>query len=279
MLNYGQNPDTPVIPSLRSRIRAVNQFIGRWSEQLSAAKESIRIAQQRQKKYADQHRRSAPIFKPGDEVLLSIKQVQIKGGCKAKLAPRYIGPLKVLPNIGPSNLAYRIELPSPLQRMHNVFHVPALKPYNRNRTYHPPPLPEVIDGELEWEVDWIEATRFEGSRRQYLVHWTGYQKPGWEPVSNLTSCPQNLKEFWNSKQMACPHPIHPSYLPILLGDHEFVAFKLPRTRSFPRGGNGVTTITSFLIALYRLNDWFLILSGMKGVLPYLWRLMLSRACT
>jgi hypothetical protein len=111
------------------------------------------------------------------------------------VAPRYIGPFKVLANIGPNNLAYRIELPSPLQRMHNVFHISALKPYNRNKAYQPPPLPEVINGELEWEVDWIEATQFEGSKRQYLVHRTGYQKPGWEPVRNLTNCPDKLKEF------------------------------------------------------------------------------------
>lgn len=43
--------------------------------------------------------------------------------------------------------------------------------------------------------------------------------------------------------------------------------------------HAVTTITSCLIALYRVIDWYLILSGTKGVLPYLWRLMLSRACT
>jgi hypothetical protein len=37
MLNFGQNPDTPVIASLRSRNPTVNQFVGWWSEQLSKA--------------------------------------------------------------------------------------------------------------------------------------------------------------------------------------------------------------------------------------------------
>jgi hypothetical protein len=32
-------------------------------------------------------------------------------------------------------------------------------------------------------------------------------------------------------------------------------------------------------SIYRVNDWYLILSGMKGVSPYLRQLMLSRACT
>jgi hypothetical protein len=78
MLNYGQNPDTPVIAALRSAIPGVNDLVGRWSEQLSHAKECIQLAQQRQKKYADQHRRSAPLLRPGDEVLLSINQVRLK---------------------------------------------------------------------------------------------------------------------------------------------------------------------------------------------------------
>jgi hypothetical protein len=207
MLNYGQNPDTPIISTLRSRIPAVNDFIGRWSEQLTKAKECIRVAQQRQKQYADRHRQQAPVFRPGEEVLLSIKQIRLKSGYKAKLAPRYVGPFKVLTNVGPNNLAYRIELPSQLQRMHNVFHISALKPYHRDGAYHPPPLPEIIDGELEWEVDWIEDTQFEGPNRQYLVHWTGYPDPQWESVRNLTNCPQKLQEFWHSKRLACPHPI------------------------------------------------------------------------
>jgi hypothetical protein len=118
-----------------------------------------------------------------------------------------VGPFEVLTNIGPNNLSYRIALPPHLKRMHNVFHISALKPYHRNKAYQPPPLPELIEGELEWEVDWIEATRFEGSRRQYLVHWTGYSEPQWESVGNLTNCPEKLKEFWKFKQMACPHPI------------------------------------------------------------------------
>jgi hypothetical protein len=68
MLNYGQNPDTHIIAFLPSRIPTINQFAGRRSEvdseQLSKAKECIRVAQQRQKRYADRHRRAAHILKP-----------------------------------------------------------------------------------------------------------------------------------------------------------------------------------------------------------------------
>jgi hypothetical protein len=116
-----KNPDTPVIASLRSRNPTVNEFVGRWSEQLSKARDCIQVAQQQQKQDADRHHRAALIYKPRDEVLLSIKQLRVRGVFKAKLAPRYVGPYKVLSNIGPNNRAYRISLPSHLSRMHNVF--------------------------------------------------------------------------------------------------------------------------------------------------------------
>ena len=137
-----------------------------------------------------------------------MKHLKLQKGLKAKLAPRYVGPFKVLARIGPGNLSYRIELPSALARMHNVFHVSSLKEYHSDGNYQPPPLPSYIDGEIEYEVDWIESTRYEGSRRQYLVHWVGY--PGgetWEKECQLTHCPEKLKSFWEFKGLPCPHPI------------------------------------------------------------------------
>jgi hypothetical protein len=97
-----------------------------------------------------------------------MKHFKLYEGFKVKLAPRYVGPFKVLECIGPRNLAYRLELPQHL-RMHNVFHVSALKPYHSSGQYQPPPLPQYIDGEIEYEVDWIESTALEGKRRFYLL--------------------------------------------------------------------------------------------------------------
>jgi hypothetical protein len=67
MLNYGKIPDTPVISTLRSRIPAVNDFIGRWSEQLTKTKECMRVEQQRQKQYAVKNSTSSagPCFQAG----------------------------------------------------------------------------------------------------------------------------------------------------------------------------------------------------------------------
>ena len=44
---------------------------------------------------------------------------------KGKLAPRYIGPFKILEGRG--EVAYQLELPESLSGVHDVFHVSQLK--------------------------------------------------------------------------------------------------------------------------------------------------------
>jgi hypothetical protein len=45
-------------------------------------------------------------------------------GMKGKLAPRYIGPYKIIERIG--HVTYRLILPPHLAKIHNVFHVSLL---------------------------------------------------------------------------------------------------------------------------------------------------------
>ena len=123
-----------------------------------------------------------------DKVLLSVKHFRLPKGRSAKLSPRYVGPFRVSKVV--SDTAYALELPEHW-RIHNVFHISALQRWVEGGTYNPPPPPINIDGEFEYEVDWIELTRNKGQRRQYLVHWLGYgqEHSTWEPIRNLKGCP------------------------------------------------------------------------------------------
>ena len=50
-----------------------------------------------------------------------------KFGKGAKLPPIFVGPFRILEKIGP--IAYKLELPSHLGKMHNVFHILVLRHY------------------------------------------------------------------------------------------------------------------------------------------------------
>jgi hypothetical protein len=89
-------------------------------------RENLRIAQSRQKSYADNRRRLLE-FKEGDHVYLrvsllrSMRRFKVKG----KLSPRFIGPFLILKQVG--EVAYQLELPDHLSDVHDVFHISQLK--------------------------------------------------------------------------------------------------------------------------------------------------------
>nr|GEV68281.1 reverse transcriptase domain-containing protein [Tanacetum cinerariifolium] len=65
------------------------------------------------------------IFHETTEKIIQIKKRVIRFGKQEKLNPRYIGPFKILDKVG--MLAYRLELPEQLSRVHNTFHMSNLK--------------------------------------------------------------------------------------------------------------------------------------------------------
>ncbi|WVZ84559.1 hypothetical protein U9M48_031584 [Paspalum notatum var. saurae] len=78
------------------------------------------------KSYAD-GRRGDLTFKVDDFVYLKVSPMRgiRRFNMKGKPAPRYIGPFKIVERKG--EVAYKLELPSNLSGIHNVFHVSQLK--------------------------------------------------------------------------------------------------------------------------------------------------------
>ncbi|GJW41148.1 putative reverse transcriptase domain-containing protein [Tanacetum coccineum] len=66
-------------------------------------------------------------FQVGDRVMLKVSPWKgvVRFGKRGKLNPRYVGPFKVLEKVG--SVAYKLELPQELSRVHNTFHVSNLK--------------------------------------------------------------------------------------------------------------------------------------------------------
>jgi hypothetical protein len=95
-------------------------------KQVRMVRENLRVAQSRQKSYAD-HRRRELSFEVGDFVYLKVSPMSGLRHFKVwgKLAPRFIGPFKILEKRG--EVAYQLELPPQLSDVHDVFHISQLK--------------------------------------------------------------------------------------------------------------------------------------------------------
>ncbi|GKB42586.1 hypothetical protein Tco_0887528 [Tanacetum coccineum] len=67
------------------------------------------------------------VFHVGDKVMLKVSPWKgvVRFGKRGKLNPRYVGPFKVIERVG--TVAYKLELPQQLSRVHNTFHVSNLK--------------------------------------------------------------------------------------------------------------------------------------------------------
>jgi hypothetical protein len=95
-------------------------------ENIKMVRENLKIAQSRQRSYADTRRRELS-FEVGDFVYLKVSPIRgvRRFGVKGKLAPRYIGPYQILAKRG--EVAYQINLLEKLSDVHDVFHVSQLK--------------------------------------------------------------------------------------------------------------------------------------------------------
>jgi len=117
----------------------------------------------------------------------SVKRFNIKG----KLAPRYVGPFKVLQRC--REVAYQLELPENLSGVYDVFHVSQLKKCLRVPEEQIPLEELSVKGDLTYEeypVKILEtAERVTGSRiiRMCKVQWNRYfeAEVTWEREDDL----------------------------------------------------------------------------------------------
>ena len=136
-------------------------------------------------------------FEVGDKVWLDARNLHLKTTCK--LTPRRLGPFEVIEEISP--VVYKLRLPE-TWRVHNVFHASLLTPQVVTPEYgipSDPPLPELVDGESEFEVENILQHKFVGRKKEirYLVKWRGYSRAEstWEPEEHLRNAPEVLEAY------------------------------------------------------------------------------------
>jgi reverse transcriptase-like protein/integrase-like protein/aspartyl protease/chromodomain-containing protein len=188
--------DNPII----SENQTVEKMVSEMKIVLDKVKENLVKAQAHQKKYADTKRREEE-YSVGDYILLSTSDLMYTPGQK-KLLDKQIGPYKILEKIGA--VAYKIELPKRLSRIHPVFHVSKLFRYHDTSAFpsrplqenRPPPVMQ-IDGDDAWEVEEIVNKRINKGVCEYLVKWLNY--PTWEnswlPLQNLKEAKEAIEIY------------------------------------------------------------------------------------
>ncbi|GJY49981.1 hypothetical protein Tco_0439937 [Tanacetum coccineum] len=144
------------------------ELIQETTEKIVQIKQRMQATQDRQKSYADL--KCKPMeFQVGDKGMLKVSPWKgvVRLGKRRKLNPRYIGPFKVLEKVG--EVAYKLDLPEEVSRVHNTFHVSNLKKCHADE-----PLAVPLDGihlmtslfvEEAMSKSWIrEVKRVERSR-------------------------------------------------------------------------------------------------------------------
>jgi len=108
------------------------------------------------RKYADRKRSDIDEYKVGDLVMLSTKDLkyQMVGRRTEKLTERFVGPYKIKEII--SSNAVKLELPSTV-RIHLVVNISRIRKYVEQveGQKKEQPVPVIIEGEEEWEVERI----------------------------------------------------------------------------------------------------------------------------
>ena len=138
MCSLGYQPPLLSNEEKQIAVPSVNAHIERCQRIWQRTRTSLINASKRSKLQADRRRSATPSYYPGQLVLLSTRNLKLKGE-RRKLTARFTGPFKISSIINPT--AVRLELPTEM-RCHPVFHVSQIKQWNPPALTPTPPDPD-----------------------------------------------------------------------------------------------------------------------------------------
>ncbi|GJV64946.1 putative reverse transcriptase domain-containing protein [Tanacetum coccineum] len=180
---YGRKCRSPVCWAEVGEVQLTGpEIVQETTEKIIQVKQRMQAARDRQKSYADLKRKPME-FEVGDKVMLKVSPWKgvVRFGKRGKLNPRFVGPFKVIKRVG--DVAYKLELPEELSRVHNTFHVSNLKKCHADEPLAVPLDGLHFDDKLQFVEEPIEITDREVKRlkRSHIplvkVRWNSKRGP------------------------------------------------------------------------------------------------------
>ena len=196
MANYGKEPRIGGDIRKKGKVESATEFVERMKKVQEEAEAVLRKTQEEMKRYADRERKETEVWKKGDRVLLSTKDLVFKERPSKKLMERYVGSY-VIEEVVSLNVV-KLQLPS-LMRIHLVVNISRIVRYKEQVKGQKKEegKPVEVEGVEEWEVEKILNKKKIRGVEKYLIRWKGFTVEGntWERKENLKNAEELIEEF------------------------------------------------------------------------------------
>ena len=180
----------------KGKVESATEFVERMRKVQEEVEAALKKTQEEMKRYANRGRRETEVWKKGDRVLLSTKDLVFKEKPMKKLTERYVGPYTI-EEVVLSN-AVKLRLPSSM-RIYPVINVSQIIRYKEQVKGQKKEKgkPVEVEGLEEWEVEKILNKKKTRGVEKYLIRWKGFTVEGdiWERKENLKNTEELIKEF------------------------------------------------------------------------------------
>jgi len=196
MANYGKELRMGGDIRRKGKVESATAFVERMKKVQEEAEAALRKTQEEMKKYVDRGRKESEVWKKGDRVLLSTKDLVFKERPSKKLTERYVGPYAIKEVV--SSNVVKLRLPSSM-RIHPVVNVSWIVRYKEQVKGQKKEegKPVEVEGVEEWEVEKVLNKKKIRGVEKYLIWWKGFTAEGdtWERRENLKNTGELIEEF------------------------------------------------------------------------------------